>query len=43
MNVQQKHMVNWIISRVQTAITPESEQENLKKCIADLKGLAAKA
>lgn len=41
-NVQQKHMVNWIISHVQKAITPEAEQENLKKCIADLKGLAVK-
>jgi len=41
-NVQQKHMVNWIITRVQKAITPEAEQENIRKCISDLKGLAAK-
>jgi len=42
-NIQQKHMVAWIVQRVQGAITPEAEQENIKKCIADLKGLAARA
>jgi len=42
-NLQQKHMVSWIVSRVTKAITPESEQENVKKCIADLKALAARA
>jgi len=42
-NILQKHMVSWIVQRVQSAITPEAEQENIKKCIADLKGLAARA
>lgn len=42
-NVQQKHMVNWIVSNVKKSITAESEQENIKKCIGDLKALATRA
>jgi F-type H+-transporting ATPase subunit b len=42
-NVQQKHMVNWIISKVTKSITAESEQETMKKCLADLKLLAVRA
>jgi len=39
--IQQKHMVEWIIRRCHESVTAESDAENLKKCIADLKGLAA--
>jgi F-type H+-transporting ATPase subunit b len=41
--VQQKHMVNWIIDSVKKSVAAESESENLKKCVADLKGLAPRA
>ena len=38
--VEQRHMVDWIISNVRKSITAKQEDEALKKCVADLKALA---
>merc|ERR1739846_175800 len=38
--VEQKHMVDWIISNVRKSITAKQEDEALKTCVADLKALA---
>jgi len=40
--IHQRHMVNWIIDSVKKAVSSESDTEALKKCISDLKGLAAR-
>lgn len=38
--VKQKHLVDWVTSKVLASITQDQDQHTLNKCIADLKALA---
>lgn len=38
--VKQKHLVNWVSSKVLGSITPDQDKETLNKCIADLGAMA---
>lgn len=40
--VKQKHLVNWVTSKVLGSITADQDKETLSKCIADLGALAPK-
>lgn len=36
----QKNLVDWVVRKVTSSITPDQEKQNIDKCIADLGALA---
>lgn len=37
---QQKNLVDYVVRKVKASITPDTEKQNIDKCIADLATLA---
>lgn len=40
--IAQKNLVDWVVRKVKSSITPDQEKQNIDKCIADLALLAKK-
>lgn len=38
--IAQKNLVDWVVRKVQSSITPDQDKQNIDKCIADLAVLA---
>ncbi|XP_046460374.1 ATP synthase subunit b, mitochondrial-like [Daphnia pulex] len=39
-NLEQRHVVDWVLRSVRAAVTPEQEKATLSQCIANIKSLA---
>ncbi|KAK9884240.1 hypothetical protein WA026_005190 [Henosepilachna vigintioctopunctata] len=38
--IAQKNLVEWVVAKVKTSITPDQEKQNIDRCIADLANLS---
>ncbi|KAK9702689.1 Mitochondrial ATP synthase B chain precursor [Popillia japonica] len=38
--INQRNLVDWVVTKVRSSITPDQEKQNIDKCIADLGALA---
>ena len=39
-NMEQRHIVDWVLRSVRAAVTPEQEKATLSQCILNIKSLA---